>query len=101
MPLGTSWIVVGGRRFSMQTALDFVALEDHQIPRWIELTHEGDGEPTIFLSISVDENGPKLVELQFSSTDPDARGIRQTDLRDLQLVNYLEDVVASVTYRME
>jgi hypothetical protein len=100
MPLGTSWIVVGDRRFTMRTS-GWVTLEDHQVPHGIELTYEGDGEPTIFLSITVDENGPKLVELRFTSTDPDARGIRQSDLRDLQITLFLEDVVASVTYRME
>ncbi len=101
MSLGTSWIVVDGRRFTMETSQDFVALEDHQIPVWIELTYEGDGEPGIFISMQVDENGPKLTELRFMSTDPDARGVRQCDLRDIQIAHFLEDVVASVTYRME
>jgi hypothetical protein len=100
MPLGTSWIVVEDRRFTMRTS-GWVTLEDYQVPHSIELTHEGDGEPTIFLSIIVDENGPRLLELRFTSTDPDARGIRQSDLRALQVSYFLEDVVASVTYRME
>jgi hypothetical protein len=74
-----------------------VRLESHLVPARLEIKTGGAGEPEIYARVEVDENGSKLAELRFVSTDPDARGIRQSDLREVQVAALLEDFVAMFT----
>jgi hypothetical protein len=74
-----------------------VRLESHLVPARLEIKTGGEGEPEIYARVEVDENGSKLAELRFVSTDPDARGIRQSDLREIRVTALLEDFVAMFT----
>lgn len=52
----------------------------------------------------VEVNGdgvPRLAELRFLATDPDSKGIRQTDLREVQVSALVEDLLAGFTMRVE
>src|SRR5215217_4431540 len=60
-----------------------VRLESHLVPARLEIKTGGAGEPEIYARVEVDENRSKLAELRFVSTDRDARGIRQSDLREI------------------
>jgi hypothetical protein len=79
-----------------------VQLESHQVPARLEIKTGGEGEPEVYARVDVDENGSKLTELCFVNTDPDARGIRQSDLREVEVSALLEDFVAMFTtgYRL-
>ena len=66
-----------------------VRLESHLVPARLEIKTGGKGEPEIYARVEVDENRSKLAELRFVSTDPDARGIRQSDLREVQVTALL------------
>jgi hypothetical protein len=74
-----------------------VRLESHLVPARLEIETGGTGEPEIYARVEVDENRSKLAELRFVSTDPDARGIRQSDLREVQVTALLEDFVGMFT----
>jgi hypothetical protein len=73
----------------------------HRVPRRLEIKTRSDGEPDVYARIEVDENGSKLTELCFKSTDPDARGIRQSDLREVEVTALLEHFVAMFTVGYE
>lgn len=97
---GTEWIdasPIGGR---LRSSDEYVVLEDHWIPKVIEFEGGGDGDPYVYARVEVGAAGPKLVELRFLSTDPDARGVRQADLRATQ-VSALLDLAAVYTIRIE
>jgi hypothetical protein len=74
-----------------------VHLENHLVPARLEIKTGGAGEPEIYARVEVDENRSKLAELHFTSTDPDARGIRQSDLREVEVRALVEDFVAMFT----
>jgi hypothetical protein len=74
----------------------YVRLESHQVPARLELVTAG-VEPEIYARIEVDENRSRLGELRFLSTDPDSRGVRQSDLRAVEVAQLLEDFVALFT----
>ena len=74
-----------------------VQLERHLVPAQVEIKTGGEGEPEIYARVEVNEGGSKLAEICFVSTDPDARGIRQTDLREVEVSALLEDLVALFT----
>lgn len=100
MPTGTGWI--DAHPFGwVRPSEEFVVLEDHWIAKVIEIETASDGEPGIYARTEVDPSGPKLVELRFLSTDPDATGIRQADLRSVQVSALLEELAALWTFRIE
>lgn len=101
MPDGTTWIVVEEMGARVRVSEDYVVLSDHWIPRVLEIATEGLGEPTTYARVEVSESGPRLAELSFSSPDPDARGIRQSDLREIEVRALVEDFVAGFTFRVE
>lgn len=101
MPESTAWIVLEELGARVRVSEEYVVLADHWIPCVLEIVTEGDGEPETYARVEVSESGPKLVELRFSSVDPDARGVRQADLRDVQVSALLEDFVAGFTFRVE
>jgi hypothetical protein len=74
-----------------------VQLERHLVPAQVEIKTGGEGELEIYARVEVNEGGSKLAEICFVSTDPDARGIRQTDLREVEVSALLEDLVALFT----
>ena len=98
---GAGWIVDESLGARLRISEEYVVLEDHWIPRVLEILLEGDGEPETFARVEVNESGPKLVELRFSSVDPDARGIRQADLRGVVVAAVVEDFVAGFTFRVQ
>lgn len=100
MTESTGWIDLEHLAGRVRASEDSVVLEDHRIPRVLEIVTDFGGEPETYARVEVSEAGAKLVELRFSSVDPDARGIRQSDLRDLQVGALLEDFVAIWTVRM-
>lgn len=59
-------------------------------------------DPEVYARIEVTPTGmPRLAELRFVDEDPDGPGIRQTDLRDLQIATLVEDYMAMFTIRIE
>ena len=101
MTTGTGWIASDSPIARVRISEEFVVLEDHWIPRVLEILLKGDGEPETYARVEVSESGPKLVELRFSSVDPDARGVRQADLRSVQVSAVLEELVAGFTFRVK
>jgi hypothetical protein len=105
MPDGADWIVSPDDPIRLRASEDYVVLEDHWIPRTIEYNAGGarnDGpDPEVYIRVEVDPDGPKLRELSLLSTDPDARGIRQGDLRDIKVGMFTEDLVAAFTIRID
>jgi len=86
-----------GKTALVRISDETVRLERHIVPRTLEFKTGGDGEPETYARVEVGESGSKLTELRFRSTDPDARGVRQTDLRDVEVKALLEDFVAMFT----
>ena len=78
-----------------------MVLQDHWVPATLEIATGGDGEPETYAKVAVSQSGAKLVELRFVSTDSDSRGVRQQDLRDVEVKSLLEDFVAMFTFRVE
>jgi hypothetical protein len=101
MPERTEWIVVDDLGVKLRASETYVVLEDHWISETVEIVLKGDGEPETYARVEVSESGPKLVELRFTATDPDASGIRQSDLRGVQVSALLEDLVAMFTFRVD
>lgn len=87
----------------IRAATDYVVLEDHWMPRWIEVQtlEELAADPQSYARIEVTDSGPRLVELRYYSVDPDSDGIRQTDLRETDVRSLVEDLVALYTSRIE
>ena len=98
---GAGWMVDESLGARLRISEEPVVLEDHWIPRVLEILLEGDGEPETYARVEVSESGPKLVELRFSSVDPDSRGIRQADLRSVVVAAVVEDFVAGFTFRVQ
>src|SRR3954452_15424773 len=95
------WVVSAEFGVRVRASAEYLVLEDHWVPCEIELLSGGDGEPEFYVRTEVTAAGPKLVELRLSSTDPGARGIRQADLRSVQIGAFVEDLVAAFTIRVE
>lgn len=90
-----------GRR--LRVSQSYVILEDHKIPETLELeTTDLAGRPNIYARIEVDSAGPRLAELRLLSEHMySRRGIRQADLRNIQVSALVEDVVAAWTFPLE
>lgn len=105
MPDRTEWIVAGDVPARIRLSDEYVVLEDHWIPATIELSANGSAndssDPEIYARIEVSAAGSRLRELRFISTDPDSQGIRQTDLRDVQVGALVGDLVAGFTFKIE
>lgn len=105
MTESAEWIVtdLGAR---LRASEEYVVLEDHWMPRVIEVSVNGaanDGpDPETYARVEVNDDGvPRLTELRFTSSDPDSPGIRQVDLRDVEVRAIVEDLVAGFTFRIE
>lgn len=106
MPEGAEWIVGPDQAFRVRASDEYVVLHDYWLPRVIELSANGasnDGpDPETYARVEVNDDGiPRLVELRITVSDPDSAGIRQTDLREIEVRAVLEDLVAGFTFRIE
>jgi hypothetical protein len=103
---GTDWKVMDDHAAQMRVSEEYVVLESHWIPRILEISVNGsanDGpDPETYARVEVNEDGvPRLTELRIVSSDPGGPGIRQQDLRDVQVSALLEDFVAMFTMSLE
>jgi len=102
MPDGAQWIDFSdpfpGR---LRASEDYVVLEDHWIPKVLELAGGAAGELEVYARVEVSASGSRLVELRLTNSDPDAQGIRQADLRDVQVSALTEALVAGFTFRVD
>lgn len=106
MTNGSDWIVATPNAARLRVSDEYVALEDHRIPTVLEISANGAAndaaDPEVYARVEVNMNGvPRLVELRLLATDPDSDGIRQQDLRDVQVSALVEDFVAGFTFRIE
>lgn len=77
-----------------------VWLEDVLVPTWVEVSLGGlDDQPTTFARVEVSNEGPKLVELRLTAAS-DQRGIRQADIRAIEVRTVTEDVLAGLSLRV-
>lgn len=104
---GTDWIVPNPEMAArLRISHEYVVLEDHWIPRTIELSANGavnDGpDPEVYARVEVNDDGvPRLAELRMLSTDPHSQGVRQADLREFQVSSLVEDLLAAWTVRLD
>src|SRR3954447_6348849 len=69
-----------------------VVVEDYWLPEGVEIELGGeDGEPVTSARIEARENGPTLGRPPIESPDPETRGIKQADLRPVQVSALVED----------
>ena len=98
---GTQWIDFSepfpGR---LRVSEDYVVLEDHWIPKVLEIVGGEDGDQ-VYARVEVSESGSRLAELRFTNSDPDGQGIRQTDLRNVEVSALTESLVAGWTFRVD
>ena len=82
---------------------DYVHLEDHRIPRVIEVQtlEEVAADPQSYVRVEVTDSGPRVAELRFYCVDPDSQGVRQGHLRETEIRAMVEDLVAGFTFRIE
>src|ERR1035437_1349000 len=99
MPNGAQWIEFESQMGRMRVSEEYVVLEDHWIPEVLELVVGGEGDTEAYARVEVSESGSRLVELRFTSDDPDGQGIRQADLRGVQVSALTEALVAGFTDR--
>ena len=88
--------------FSVQLSEEHVVLEDHWVPMVLRFKTTAQ-EPQLYFEVFVPERegGPRLTEFAFISRDPDSRGVRQADFREVQVSAIVEDFVAMFTVRIE
>ena len=96
-----TWIDVFELGAKVRVSNDYVVLADHWVPRWLEIKVGGSGEPETYARVEIESDVPTVVELRFTSIDPESRGVRQQDLRDVQIQALSEDFVAMFTNRVE
>lgn len=103
MPEGTEWIDARELGLKVRASEEYVVLEDHWIPTWIEVqsNEEIAADPQTFARVEVSESGTRLTELRFYSVDPDSPGVRQTDLRETEVRSLVEELVAVFTIRID
>src|ERR1035437_3988093 len=101
MPNGAQWIEFESQMGRMRVSEEYVVLEDHWIPEVLELVVGGEGDTEAYARVEVSESGSRLVELRFTSDDPDGQGIRQADLRGVQVSALTEALVAGFTFRVD
>jgi len=106
MPDGSDWIVFESTGARMRLSGSNVVLEDHYLPRTVEISVNGrinnGPDPETYARVEVSNDGiPRLTELRFTSDDPDGPGIRQADLREVQVAALVEDLVAMYTIRID
>jgi hypothetical protein len=109
MPPGTARKVqpdasaIEGDGFRLVVSGDYVVVEDYWLPTWIEITVGGDdGEPITSARVEVrDEAGPMLVDLHLRVPDVGTRGIRQADLRQIEVSAIAEDLVAGFVVHLK
>lgn len=96
------WTDFPGAGFAVQISADYVVLEDHWIPRVLRFKTTSQ-EPQMYFEVVVPERegGPRLTEFAFVSRDPNSKGIRQADFRQVQVTALVEDFVAMFTTRIE
>jgi hypothetical protein len=95
----SDWIVMGQGTRVRPDWKEYIQLEDHQIPRSLEIETETPGEPVVYARVEVTDSGARLMELTFRvDDDPYVRGIRQTDLRGVQVAALIDGLVAEWTF---
>lgn len=103
---GTGWIDLKPHAGRLRVSGEYVVLEDHWMPTVLELSANGtanDGpDPELYARVEVSHDGvPRLAELRLVATDPDSKGVRQADLREVQVSALVEDLLAAFTMRVE
>lgn len=110
MPTGTARKVielgpdgdVSGDGFHVRISGSRLVVEDYWMPTWFEITVGGDdGEPVTFARVEAREDGPTLVDLRLTSPDIETRGIKQADLRSIEVRALVEDLTAGFTIRIK
>lgn len=87
--------------FAVQVSQERIVLADHWVPMVLRFKTTSQ-EPLLYFEVVVPERegGPRLTEFAFISRDPESRGIRQADFRDVQVSALVEDFVAMFTVRI-
>ena len=91
---GTEWIDGAGMRF--RRSADVVRLDDWSVPDWVEAEYS-DPEGQVWLRSRVDvapDVGPRVTRLEFLAVDGEPPGIRQCDLRGVEVAAIAEYSVA-------
>jgi hypothetical protein len=80
---------------------DYIRIEDRLVPEWVnfKLAH-GPGEPQLLGRVEVRDGVPECVVLAFTSGN-DGRGLRQSDLRGVQMDSLVIDLVASLSIHVD
>jgi hypothetical protein len=106
MPDSTEWIDLDPHAGRLRVSDDYVVLEDHWMPRMLELSANGavngGADPELYARVEVNDDGmPRLTELRLVATDPESRGVAQADLREIVVSSLVEDLVAGFTFRLD
>ena len=70
-------------------------------PKRVEVKIQRADEPELYARVEVSPGGTRLSELRLSADDPDRRGVRQSDLRNVDFAFLLEDCVAAMTLELD
>lgn len=110
MPIGTSWIVVDSElqvRGDWRGEVQFIPAGNSGQPgRWVatpstvELRRQRASEPELYVRVEVSSTGAQVTELRFKGGDQ-ARGIRQSDLRNVHLDEMVEDLISALTRELD
>lgn len=109
MPAGTRWIVVSDE---LQLRGDqhepvWVRGSGGRSDRWvlrpgvIEVKTRRPGGPEVYACVEVTGDGASLRELHFSADNQGGRGVRRSDLRDVDLDFLMEDCVAALSLELD
>src|SRR5262249_10361875 len=80
---------------------EYVRVEDRLVPEWVNFKFaHGPGEPKMLGRVVVRDSGPEGVVLAFTSGS-DGRGLRQSDLRGVQIDCLVIDLVASLSIHVD
>lgn len=82
---------------------EYLLIEDHFIPCTLEMEDTEDvGGPRRYFRVEIQEGGlPKLAELRLLDADPDSQGVRQADLREIEVAALVETFVAIFTMHIK
>lgn len=90
-----------GDGVSVRVSSTYVIVDEHWIPETLEIRTRGTGAPEMYARVETGDDEPRLTELRFSVSDPAAEGIRQRDLRDVEVQALVSHFVAIFTVRVE
>lgn len=75
---------------------EYEVIGDYASPTWVEITLAGFDRPDMLARIELRDHKPQLVRLEFSSS-PYQRGVQQLDLRNLQVIGFVDVLYAGLS----